>query len=142
MKPLTHALSAALISVAALAAALPAFAQDKPRTAMVAIYHVAPGKQLEFLKWMAAREGVDKEAGVAATQWYAHLDGDSWDYVAIAPDLDDATSDKVDEMVRKRGLTAGPKAGLEFRTMISSHTDTYVAGPYTATELVDRYTRP
>ena len=67
MKPLTHALSAALISVAALAAALPAFAQDKPRTAMVAIYHVAPGKQLEFLKWMAAREDVDTQAGVAAT---------------------------------------------------------------------------
>ncbi|MFS8063811.1 MAG: hypothetical protein ACMG5Z_04400 [Luteimonas sp.] len=142
MKPFTHALSAALLSVAALATALPVLAQDTPRTAMVAIYHIAPGKQLEFLKWMAAREGVDKEAGVAATQWYAHLDGDSWDYVAVAPDLDDATSDKIDAMVRKRGLTAGPKAGLEFRTMISSHTDTLVAGPYTASELVDRSSRP
>ena len=142
MKRLEHALSAALICVAALAAALPAFAQDKPRTAMLAIYHVAPGKQLDFLKWMAAREAIDREAGVAATQWYAHLDGDSWDYVAVSPDVDDATSEKVDEMARKRGLTAGPKAGLEFRTMISSHTDTHVAGPYSAAELIDRVSRP
>lgn len=142
MKPLTLALSAALISVAALTAASPAFAQDKPRTAMVAIYHAAPGKQLELLKWMAAREAVNREAGVAPTQWYAHLDGDSWDYIAIAPDLDDATSDKVDALVHKRGLTAGPKGGLEFRTMISSHTDTYAAGPYSAAELVDRVTKP
>jgi membrane-bound lytic murein transglycosylase B len=142
MNRLTHALCVALASTALLSTSLCSLAQDQAGTAIVSIYRVAPGKHRAFLKWMADREAAAKEAGVAATQWYAHLDGDSWDYVAIAPDLDDATSDKVDEMVRKRGLTAGPKAGLEFRTMISSHTDTYVAGPYTATELVDRYNRP
>ena len=142
MNRLTHALSVALVSVSALCAALPALAQDKPHTAMVAIYRVAPGKQMEFLKWMAAREAIDREAGVAATQWYAHMDGDSWDYIAIAPDLDDAMSDKVAGMARKAGLTVGPRAGLEFRTMIASHTDTLSAGPYTATQLVDRYSQP
>ena len=142
MHPLTRALSAALISVAALAFAAPAAAQDKARTALISIYHVATGKQLDFLKWMAAREAVDREAGVPATQWYAHMNGDSWDYLAVAPDLDDATSDRLDEMARKRGLKAGPQAGLEFRSMIDTHTDTFAAGPYTATELVDRATKP
>ena len=66
---------------------LPAPAQEANRV-VVAIYHIAPGKQLDFLKWMAAREAIDREVGVGATQWYAHINGDSWDYVAISPDLD------------------------------------------------------
>ena len=138
---ITRVLSAALIC-AALSIPLVAAAQDKMHTALVGIYHVAPGKQLDFLKWQAAREAIDREAGVAATQWYAHLDGDSWDYISIGPDVDAATSDKVDALTRKHGLTAGPKAGLEFRTMVASHTDTWVAGPYSATELVARDTQP
>lgn len=122
--------------------ALPAAAQDKPPTSIVSIYHVAPGKQLDFLKWMAAREAVDKEAGVASTQWYAHMEGDSWDYVGIAPDIDDATADKIDEMQRKRGLKTGARGGLEFRSMISSHTDTIAAGPITAAQMVKAGTAP
>lgn len=142
MKPMPALLSTALFAIAGLSAAIPAFAQDPPRAATVSIYHVAPGKQLDFLKWMAARAEVDREAGVATTQWYAHIDGDSWDYVAISPDIDDATSDRIDALARKRGLTVGPKSGLEFRAMISSHTDTFAAGPYSATELVQRVTQP
>jgi hypothetical protein len=97
---------------------------------------------LDFLKWMAARDAVDHEAGVPATQWYAHLDGDSWDYVAISPNLDDATSDKVDALARKHGLKAGMSSGLELRTMMASHTDTISAGPFTSTELVQRLSQP
>jgi hypothetical protein len=132
-----------LACAAALALALPAFAQQHATNhVIVAIYRVAPGKQLEFLKWMAAREAIDREAGVGATQWYAHMNGDSWDYVAISPDIDDATSDKLDEMARKRGLKAGPQAGLEFRQMIASHTDTMAAGPMTAAQMVERVSAP
>lgn len=122
--------------------ALPAAAQDKPPVSIVSIYHVAPGKQLDFLKWMAAREAGQKEVGVAATQWYAHMDGDSWDYVGIAPDIDDATADKIDAMQRKRGLKAGMQGGLEFRSMIASHTDTIAAGPFTAAQLVEAARTP
>src|SRR5262245_29537548 len=70
--------------VLAFAAWIPstACAQDANRV-VVAIYHVAPGKHLEFLRWQAARDAAATEAGIAATQWYAHLDGDSWDYVSI-----------------------------------------------------------
>jgi hypothetical protein len=70
------------------------------------------------------------------------MDGDSWDYIAIAPDIDDAASDRIDAVARKRGLTVGPKSGLELRGMIWSHTDTYSAGPYSAVELVQRVTGP
>lgn len=136
----TRALWTAFICGALLAAA-PVPAQQRPETAMVAIYRVAPGKHLEFLRWMAAREAIDSEAGVPATQWYAHLSGDSWDYIAIGPDLDDATSDKVDAAASKRGLAVGPKAGLEFRQVMGWHSDTLVAGPTTASELVERATR-
>lgn len=131
-----------LAAAAALTLAIPAFAQEAGKSVVVAIYRVAPGKQLDFLKWMAAREAIDREAGVGATQWYAHMSGDSWDYVAISPDVDDATSDKLDEMARKRGLKVGPQAGLEFRQMMAFHTDTLAAGPMTASQLVDRASKP
>ena len=142
MSSTPRALCTALALASAFAFANPASAQEPARTAIVAIYHVAPGKHLDFLKWMAAREAIDREAGVPATQWYAHMDGDSWDYVAIQPDMDDATSDKVDEMARKRGLKVGPQGGLELRHMIASHTDTFAAGPLTAAQLVERVTAP
>ena len=130
-----------------LASALPlvplvAAAQQAPQRAIVSIYRIAPGKQLAFLKWMAARDAVDKEVGVPATQWYAHMDGDSWDYIAVAPYVDDATSDRLDDMARKRGLKAGPAAGLELRELMASHTDTIAAGPMTATEMVSRVSAP
>jgi hypothetical protein len=136
-----RAVYAALIAATAFTTfAVPA--QDRGHRALVGIYRIAPGKQLDFLKWMAARDAVDREVGVPATQWYAHLDGDSWDYLGIGPDMDDATSDKVAAAARKHGLKTGMGSGLELRTMMASHTDTFAAGPYSAAELVDRVSRP
>lgn len=125
---------ALLLLVACLS--LPALAQDPPPTSVVSIYRIAPGKHVDFLKWMAAREAIDTEAGVQATQWYVHRTGDSWDFVAISPDIDDATAEKVDTMARKRGLKVGPPASVEFRTMVASHTDTIAAGPMSAARLL------
>lgn len=122
--------------------AFPAFAHEQPRPSIISIYHIAPGKQLEFLKWHAAREASDAKAGLPAAQWYAHMDGDSWDYIAISPDNDDATSEKADAMARKQGLKVGPAAGLEHRTMLMSHTDTFAASPMSAAEMVQRVTAP
>ncbi|HZP13659.1 MAG TPA: hypothetical protein VFB36_14670 [Nevskiaceae bacterium] len=126
-----------VIAAALLAAPLFARAADaEPGKVIVGLYHAAPGKQLELLKWLAARDAVDKEAGVAATQIYAHTDGDSWDYLVIAPQLTDAEGAKVDEIAKKKGLKVGFPAGLEFRSLIQTHTDTYARGPTTAAELV------
>jgi len=113
-----------------------ACAQDSSRV-MVAIYHVAPGKHLDFLRWQAARDAAATEAGIAATQWYAHVDGDSWDYISIAPATSDAQDDKVEAILKGKKLTTGYKAALEFRTMIASHTDTFARGPTTAAALAE-----
>ena len=59
----------ALVAALTLAAALPAMSQQPSGRAIVSLYRIAPGKQLDFLKWMAAREAIDRAAGVAATQW-------------------------------------------------------------------------
>lgn len=112
--------------------------QDEPRQVVISIYHIAPGKHVDFLKWMAAREAVSEAAGVAPTQWYVHVDGDSWDYVAISPDLSDEQQDKVNAETAKRGLTTGFAAGIELRHFIQSHTDTIVVGPVTASRLVSQ----
>lgn len=137
MKHLPQLLVATLIGAAALAPTPPVAAQDKPTTAIVSTYRVAPGQHMEFLKWMAAREAADREAGIPATQWYTHMSGDSWDYLAIAPDPDDAMSDKADAAANKAGLTTGMRASLEFRKLMAAHADTTAAGPYTAQQLVD-----
>ena len=108
----------------------------KPPTARVALYRIAPGKHLEFLKWAAENEAIEKEAGVPASTVYAHTNGDSWDYMQIAPDLTDAQQAKVDEVTKKHGRKVGFGASLEFRTMVAWHTDTMVIGPVTASDLV------
>ncbi|GAP64973.1 hypothetical protein MBSD_n0256 [Mizugakiibacter sediminis] len=107
----------------------------QPR-AVVSLYRVAPGKHLEFLKWMAARDRVAHDAGLPATRWYAHVDGDAWDYVAISPETTPEQDRKVDELSRQRGLSIGMKAALEFRGMIAWHTDTLTVGPVAADDLL------
>jgi hypothetical protein len=117
-------------------------AQAQPKASIVSIYRIAPGKHLAFLKWMAAREALGASAGVPATQWYRHVVGDSWDYVAIAPATDDAMDQKLDAAAISHGLSTGMKAGLELRELMASHTDTYAAGPSTAAQLVQEAAQP
>lgn len=122
-----------------LAALLPSpqvRSQEVPH-GLVSIYRIAPGKHLEFLRWQAARDAAAVEAGLSPTQWYAHLDGDSWDYLGIAPITTEAQDDQVDAILKRNRLTTGFKASLEFRTMIASHTDTSAIGPTTAAALID-----
>lgn len=104
--------------------------------AVVSLYRVAPGKHLGFLKWMAARDRVAHDAGLPATRWYAHVNGDAWDYVAIGPETTPEQDRKVDELSRQRGLSTGMKASLEFRGMIAWHTDTMTIGPVAAGDLL------
>jgi hypothetical protein len=129
--------SAFLAACAVVLTAGPSAAQDKqPPRARVSIYRVAPGKQLEFLKWIAAQDEAAKEAGVAATQIYSHTDGDSWDYLGIAPTTTPEQDKKVDEIAKKKGLKTGFAASLEFRQFVAGHTDTFTIGPLTAAEMV------
>jgi hypothetical protein len=127
-----------LLVACGLAVAAPRYVPGKrePERARVTIYHVAPGKHLDFLRWMAAQDEVAKEAGIATVKLYAHLDGDSWDYVGIAPVTTPEQDKKLDEIAAGKGLKTGFPAMLEFRQMLSAHTDTYAVGPTTAAELV------
>jgi len=110
-------------------------------TVIVSIYYVAPGKQVDFLKWMAGQEAFAKEAGVGATQWYAHQDGDAWDYVAVSPATTPEQDKKVDEVAKKHGQKTGMAAGLVMRQYISRHTDTYAYGPVSAADLLKHVTQ-
>jgi hypothetical protein len=128
----------ALVAACSLAVAAPRWTQDKaePGRARISIYRVAPGRHLDILKWLAAREEITKEAGVPATQLYAHNDGDSWDYLLIWPITTADQERKLDELAARKGLKTGFAASIEFREMLASHTDTYASGPMTAAELV------
>jgi hypothetical protein len=127
---------AVILAAVAMMAAIPrSAAATEPGTVLIGLYRIAPGKQADFLKWQAARDAIDKQAGVPQGQWYAHTDGDSWDYLSVGPVLSDAQQKKVDDATRAKGLTIGFKASLEFRQYIGSHTDTYAIGPMTVTEL-------
>ncbi|NJD31167.1 MAG: hypothetical protein FIB04_04710 [Gammaproteobacteria bacterium] len=121
--------------VLAVAPTSPTVAADAG-TVIVSIYYVAPGKHVDFLKWAAAQDAVAKEAGVGATQWYAHQDGDAWDYIAISPATTPDQDRKVDEVAKKHGQKSGMAAGLVMRQYISRHTDTFAYGPVSATDLL------
>ncbi|MEP6768980.1 MAG: hypothetical protein ABJC61_09950 [Acidobacteriota bacterium] len=128
----------ALVFFTASSARPQAARQDaKPMArARVSLYRIAPGKHLEFLKWLADTDSDAKEAGMAASQIYAHTDGDAWDYLGIAPDMTPEQQKKVDEVAKKHGRKTGFASGLEFRAFASWHTDTFANGPTTAAELV------
>jgi hypothetical protein len=79
---------------------------------------------------------VAKEAGVPAAQLYAHTDGDSWDYVGVAPVTTPEQDKKMDEIAKKKGMKTGFAVALEFRALVASHTDTFTVGPTTAADLV------
>ena len=134
--PLLFSASVTLFFVPAARAQTAKQEAKQPPTAVVSLYRIAPGKHLDFLKWMADQEAISKEAGVPATQVYAHTDGDSWDYLGIAPELSKDQQARVDEVARKHGRKTGFPASLEFRTFAAWHTDTFAIGPTTAADLV------
>ncbi len=134
-RPLTLLL-AAVLSASATAAPRWAPGDKDPGRARVCLYRVAPGRHLDFLRWQALQDEVSREAGVAVGQMYAHLDGDAWDFMLIAPVTTPEQDRKRDEIAVRRGLKAGFAAALEFRQYLAWHTDTLSAGPTTAAELV------
>jgi len=128
---------------AAMFAALPAgsAAAADAGTVIVSIYYVAPGKQVDFLKWAAEQDSLAKEAGIPTSQWYAHQDGDAWDYVGIGPATTPEQDAKLDAVSKKRGKKTGMAAGIVLRQYISRHTDTFAYGPVSAPDLLKRATQ-
>lgn len=132
---------AVLVSIAlaiglSLATLGPALAQEDEAVSIVSLYRVAPGQHIAFLEWMAAGEAAAAQAGVPASQWYAHMNGDAWDYLVIAPETTDEQDAAIDAALHAQGRPTGPAGGIEFRKYMAWHTDTHVAGPMTAAELL------
>ncbi len=131
---------AAAAAVGALASGSLVYAQTPaadPR-AIVSLYHAAPGQQEALLRWFAQQDRIAKSAGVGTMQLYIHTDGDSWDYMGIAPVTTDAQDQAMDAAAKKLGLQGGPRASLELRKYIASHTDTYTVGPISAEQALSR----
>jgi len=122
----------AVAATAALACALPqsAAAQDAP-TSVVTTYRIANGQQVNFLKWLARQDQINSSAGVPRSQLYVHSNGDSWDYLVIAPQPTAAQDAAVEAATRKMGLNPR-RGGLELRQYIASHADTIATGPTSA----------
>jgi hypothetical protein len=130
---------AAAAAAGAVAAGSIAYAQSSsPPRAIISIYHAAPGHQEALLQWLAQQDRISAAAGLQASQIYAHTDGDSWDYLMIAPATTAAQDAALDATAAKMGLPSGPRVALELRKHIASHTDTYVIGPLTASQQLDR----
>ena len=125
----------AAAAACACAYATPAVGQEVPEH-IVSLYRAAPGQQVALLKWMARQDQASQAAGLPASQIYVHTSGDSWDYLVINPATTKAQDDAVDAAARKMGISAGPRASIEFRTMIASHTDTIATGPRTAAQIL------
>ena len=122
----------ALAATAAFACALPsAVVAQAPPSAIVSIYRIASGQQVNFLKWLARQEQISAAAGIPKGQLYIHTDGDSWDYVVIAPQTTAAQDEAVDAASRKMGLNPR-RGGLELRQYVATHTDTMASGPTSA----------
>jgi hypothetical protein len=125
---------AAAAALGAIASGTVVYAQagsSKPPRVRVALYRAAPGQHVALLKYFAAQERAAQAAGVPIGQFYAHTDGDSWDFLAIDPVTTDAQDDAVDAQAKKMGLPTGAAASLEFRKYIAVHTDTFAIGPTT-----------
>jgi len=126
-------LSLAITAACALAVtAVPAAAQ-RAGTAVIGIYHVAPGQHVAFLKWEEQQERIAAAAGVAPGQLYAHTDGDSWDYLIINPVTTPAQEAALEAAGKKMGVNV-IRGGVEMRKYINSHTDTFVRGPMSAAD--------
>jgi hypothetical protein len=102
----------------------------------VSIYKIAPGKQLEFIQWMAAWDEVYEEIGLEQPVWYRNIRGDSWDFVIIFPPFDRAKEDEMEKVGKARGLDVGFAWKLKHWELVAENTGTLSYGPTTPEELL------
>lgn len=119
----------------------PAAQPGPPPRAMVSIYQAAPGQQIGLLEFFAQQDRIAQAAGLAPAQLYVHTNGASWDYMIVSPVPTDEQEAAMGAAARRMGLPWGPRAGLEMRKHVATHTDTFTVGPVTAARAVTALTR-
>src|SRR3954468_2371464 len=112
MKQLMKLAAAAAVGGGASGTIVYAQAAAPEPTAIVSLYHAAPGQQEALLRWLAEQDRVARAAGIAPMQLYIHTDGDSWDYMGINPVTTDAQDAALDAAARKLGVMSGPRVSL------------------------------
>jgi hypothetical protein len=85
---------------------------------------------------MAAQDG--GQSGVPTVQLYAHRRDSRTTWIAPTSLEQDK---KLDEIAAKKGLKTGVPGSIEFRQLLASHTDTFAAGPTSASELMAQATK-
>ncbi len=135
LKIMPAAAAAAVLVTVSTAAVAQA---PQPPEAIVSLYRAAPGHQVMLLQWLAQQERAAAAAGVPASQIYVHQNGDSWDYLLIAPELTDAQDDAVEAAAKRLGVPTGPGIGIELRKHVAHHTDTAVIGPMSVADYLQR----
>lgn len=104
-------------------------------TRMIEIYHIAPGKHVEFLKLIAQYDEANRQAGLPPRELYVHSDGGAWDFLLIQNEtVDPAKQALVDAALKKLGAPTGARFWVAIRQTITEHTDTVATGPTTAAE--------
>ena len=103
----------------------------------IAIYKIVPGKQLEFIQWMAEWDKVYHEIGLEQPVWYRSIKGADWDFVVIYPPFDNAKEMEMEKVGKQRGLEIGFQWKLKFWEFMSSNTSTLALGPITPAELLE-----
>ncbi|MEO9080045.1 MAG: hypothetical protein ABI268_12145 [Rhodanobacter sp.] len=99
----------------------------------IEIYHIAPGQQEAFLRFIARCDEVNRAVGLPPRQLYVHSDGADWDYILIQPA--ETPPDKqaaLDAAWANSGLPSGADFFFAMRRFIASHTDTIASGPTSA----------
>src|SRR4051812_41554900 len=113
----------AAVILLAVALTAPALASDSEK--MIEIYHIAPGKQVEFLKLIALYDEANRQAGLPPRDLYVHSDGGAWDFLLIQDeDVDPAKAKLRNEALQKLGAPTGKKFWVAIRQTIAEHTDT------------------
>lgn len=127
--------TAALSLMVAMGGAVRAEAADM----LVEIYRIAPGQHANFLKLIALYDQASKAAGLAPRQLYVHQDGASWDFLIIQPaSVTPEQSKALDAAIKRLGAPQGAKFFLEIRNYMAEHSDTFVEGPTTAADWLNK----
>lgn len=126
-------LSKCLLATALAFASIGSAFAGQNDTRMIEIYHIAPGKHVEFLKLIAQYDEANRQAGLPARELYVHSDGGAWDFLLIQNEtVDPAKQALVDAALKKLGAPTGAKFWVAIRQTIADHTDTVATGPTTA----------
>lgn len=126
-------LSKCLLATALAFASIGSAFAGQNDTRMIEIYHIAPGKHVEFLKLIAQYDEANRQAGLPPRELYVHSDGGAWDFLLIQNEtVDPAKQALVDAALKKLGAPTGAKFWVAIRQTIAEHTDTVATGPTSA----------